>query len=127
MIQTIGRAARNADGRVILYADRVTDSMARAMAETNRRRHIQSEHNKEHGIVPRTIEKPIAPLIEMPLIETPKQNKKASAELVGKMSKSEKRRFIESLTDEMREASRRLEYERAAELRDMIIELEGHF
>ena len=127
LIQTIGRAARNADGRVILYADRVTDSMARAMAETNRRRHIQSEHNKEHGIVPRTIEKPIAPLIEMPLIETPKQNKKASTELVGKMSKSEKRRFIERLTDEMREASRRLEYERAAELRDMIIELEEHF
>ena len=127
LIQTIGRAARNANGRVILYADRVTDSMARAMAETNRRRHIQSDYNREHGITPKTIEKPVAPLIEMPLIETPKKNKKASAQSFAKLSKTERRQFIERLTEEMKEASRRLEYERAAELRDMIIELEGHF
>ena len=127
LIQTIGRAARNANGKVILYAERITDSMQKAMDETLRRRKIQQAYNEKNHITPKTIEKPIAPLIEMPLIETPKENKKVSAERVGKMSKTEKRKFIERLTDEMREASRRLEYERAAELRDMIIELEGHF
>ncbi|MBR1579212.1 MAG: excinuclease ABC subunit UvrB [Selenomonadaceae bacterium] len=127
LIQTIGRAARNANGRVILYADRITDSMSRAMSETNRRRQIQSEYNRAHGITPRTIDKPIAPLIEMPLSEAPKKSAKASAQSYNKMSKADRRRYIERLTDEMKEASRRLEYERAAELRDMIIELEGHF
>ena len=125
LIQTIGRAARNEHGFVILYADRVTDSMARAIAETNRRRNIQSQFNREHDITPKTIQKPVAPLIEMPLIETPK--KRDPAREIKKLSKAERTKLVERLTAEMQDASRRWEFERAAELRDLIIELEGHF
>ena len=127
LIQTIGRAARNADGFVILYADRVTDSMARAIAETERRRNIQSQFNREHGITPKTIQKPVAPLIEMPLIETPKKQKLDAARALKKLSKAERTKLVERLTAEMQEASRSWQFERAAELRDLIIEIEGHF
>ncbi len=127
LIQTIGRAARNADGRVILYADRVTDSMSRAIGETERRREIQSKYNREHHITPKTIEKAVAPLIEMPLIETKKKEVKPSAAALKKLSKADRKKIIDRLVEEMKEASKALQFERAAEIRDLIVEIEGHF
>ncbi len=127
LIQIIGRAARNANGRVIMYADRVTDSMKRAIDETERRREIQQAYNKAHGIVPKTIKKPIKPLIETTLVaET-----MASYTVNGgqkpkkKLTKKDKENLVKSLLKEMQQASRAMEFERAAELRDMILELDG--
>ncbi|MBQ9496040.1 MAG: excinuclease ABC subunit UvrB [Selenomonadaceae bacterium] len=124
-IQTIGRAARNVHGKVILYADRVTDSMRRAMDETSRRRKIQEEYNARFKITPRTIEKPIAPLIDLPLKKSEKKPK-STAELIKKLSPAQKKNLVKSLTAQMREASKNLEFERAAELRDIILKLEEH-
>lgn len=124
LIQIIGRAARNANGHVIMYADRITDSMKRAIDETARRREIQDAYNKAHGIVPKTIVKPIKPLIETTLVAESggkyevKKGKK-------KLTKKDKEKLIKTLTREMQQASRALEFERAAELRDMILELDG--
>ena len=126
LIQTIGRAARNVHGKVILYADKITDSMRRAMAETARRRKIQEEYNARFKITPKTIEKPIAPLIELPLKKSDKKPK-STAELIKKLTPAQKKNLVKSLTAEMREASRALEFERAAELRDIILKLEEHF
>ena len=124
LIQIIGRAARNAHGHVIMYADRITDSMRRAIDETARRREIQDAYNKAHGIIPKTIVKPIKPLIETTLVaetggkyEVKKGRKK--------LTKKDKEKLIKTLTREMQQASRALEFERAAELRDMILELDG--
>ena len=124
LIQIIGRAARNAHGRVIMYADRITDSMKRAIDETARRREIQQGYNKAHGITPKTIVKPIKPLIETTLVaesggkyEVKKGRKK--------LTKKDRENLIKTLTREMQQASRALEFERAAELRDMILELDG--
>ncbi len=125
LIQTIGRAARNVHGKVILYADKVTDSMRRAMDETARRRAIQEEYNARFHVTPKTIEKPIAPLIELPLKKSGKRPKSAS-ELIKKLSPAQKKNLVKSLTAEMREASKALEFERAAELRDVILKLEEH-
>ena len=125
LIQTIGRAARNVHGKVILYADRVTDSMRRAMDETSRRRKIQEEYNARFKITPRTIEKPIAPLIDLPLKKSEKKPK-STAELIKKLSPAQKKNLVKSLTAQMREASKNLEFERAAELRDIILKLEEH-
>ncbi len=125
LIQTIGRAARNVHGKVILYAERVTDSMRRAMDETSRRRKIQEEYNARFKITPKTIEKPIAPLIELPLKKSDKKPKSTS-ELIKKLSPAQKRNLVKSLTAQMKEASRALEFERAAELRDIILKLEEH-
>ena len=124
LIQTIGRAARNARGHVIMYADHVTDSMQRAIDETERRRAIQQAYNKAHGITPKTIVKPIKPLIEMTLVaeSKPKYGEKGRKK---KLTKKQKDSLVKSLLAEMKEASRALEFERAAELRDMILELEG--
>nr|WP_304096628.1 excinuclease ABC subunit UvrB [Mitsuokella multacida] len=124
LIQIIGRAARNARGHVIMYADRITDSMKRAIDETARRREIQAGYNKAHGITPKTIVKPIKPLIETTLVAESggkyevKKGKK-------KLTKKDKENLIKTLTREMQQASRALEFERAAELRDMILELDG--
>ncbi len=126
LIQTIGRAARNVNGKVILYAERVTDSMRRAMNETSRRRKIQEEYNAKFHVTPKTIQKPIAPLIELPLKKSEKKPKSTS-ELIKKLSPAQKRNLVKSLTAEMKEASRALEFERAAELRDIILKLEEHF
>ena len=122
LIQTIGRAARNAEGKVIMYADTVTRSMQKAIDETNRRREIQQKYNEEHGIVPKTIVKGIRDIIEIEHGEDSKRAKisKASAK---KMSISEREKLNESLTKEMREASRKLEFEQAAFIRDKIAEL----
>ena len=127
LIQTIGRAARNAGGHVIMYGDVITGSMQRAMDETERRRTIQNAYNEAHGIVPKTIEKPIVPLIEMTLVaaedRTPYGKKDGKAK--KKLGKKERENLVKSLLREMQQASRALEFERAAELRDMIVELEG--
>ena len=114
LIQTIGRAARNADGLVIMYADTVTDSMERAITETERRRAIQMAYNEAHGIVPKTIVKSIREGIE---ISDHKENAKLSGH---RMSKAEREQLITRLTREMKEAARLLEFEHAAFLRDRI-------
>lgn len=124
LIQTIGRAARNAQGHVIMYADNVTDSMKRAMDETERRREIQQAYNRAHGITPKTIVKPIKPLIETTLVA----ESTAKYETDGKkkkLTKKQKEDLAKTLLREMQQASRALEFERAAELRDMILELDG--
>ncbi len=121
LIQTVGRAARNAEGKVIMYADKITGSMERAISETNRRRKIQSEYNQKHGIIPKTIVKGVRDLIEIGMSEdeNPSKKKKNNA----KMTKKEKDELIERLTKEMREAARHLEFEKAAFLRDKISEI----
>ena len=117
LIQTIGRAARNAEGKVILYADRITDSIRVAMDETARRREIQSRYNEEHGIVPKTIVKGIRDVID--LGRKDKDTGKGKRAIPVK----DKEKMIEQLTSEMREAARLLEFEKAAYLRDRIKEL----
>ena len=127
LIQTIGRAARNAGGRVILYADRITDSMKRAMDETERRRTVQQAYNKEHGVTPKTIVKPVVPLIETTLVAESRASygEDSDGKKKKKLTKKQKESLIRTLLAQMQTASRALEFERAAELRDMIIELEG--
>ena len=120
LIQTIGRAARNAEGRVILYADTVTPSMRAAMDETARRRQIQDAYNKEHGIEPKTVRKSVRDLIE---ISSPTAERKGRSGV--KMTKVEKEKEIARLEKQMKEAARMMEYEYAAILRDQIIELRG--
>ena len=118
LIQTIGRAARNAEGRVIMYADKITAAMRSAIDETNRRRTIQDAYNKAHGIVPQTIKKDVRELIEI----TQAQGESIRKDGV-KMTKAEKEREIARLEKEMRAAAKMMEYEYAAVLRDRIIEL----
>ena len=120
LIQTIGRAARNAEGRVIMYADKITAAMEAAIKETNRRRGIQDAYNKAHGIVPKTIVKDVRELLEIT------QTDSGAARVDGvKMTKVEREREIARLEKEMRAAARMMEYEYAAVLRDRIIELRG--
>ena len=121
LIQTIGRAARNAEGKVIMYADKITGSMERAIFETNRRRKIQSEYNLANGITPKTIVKGVRDLIDIGMRDEDKPGKKKKN--IAKMSKKEREEQIERLTKEMREAARHLEFEKAAFLRDKIAEL----
>ncbi len=121
LIQTIGRAARNAEGKVIMYADTVTPAMRAAMDETARRRDIQDAYNKAHGIVPKTIIKSVRDLIE---ISSPTAERKGRNGL--KMTKAEKEKEIARLEKQMKEAARMMEYEYAAVLRDQIIELRGN-
>lgn len=121
LIQTIGRAARNAEGKVILYADSVTPSMERAIRETERRRAIQQAYNKEHGIIPKTIKKDVSEILE---ISTHKEEDSAKKKQ-KKLSASERKRMIEQLTREMKDAAKLLEFEHAAYLRDKIKELEN--
>jgi excinuclease ABC subunit B len=122
LVQTIGRAARNVDGRVIMYADRITDSMQRAIDETERRRKIQMEYNRKHGITPETVRKSVREVIEATRAAEPKALYEVSS-TGKKMTKAKLKRHIASLEKEMREAARELAFERAAQLRDMIIEL----
>lgn len=120
LIQTIGRAARNAKGLVVMYADNITASMQSAIDETQRRRSIQDAYNKEHGIVPKTIIKSVRDLIE---ISSSAAEKKGRSGI--KMTKAEKEKEIARLEKQMKEAARMMEYEYAAVLRDQIIELRG--
>ena len=121
LIQTIGRAARNANGRVIMYGDVLTDSMKKAIDETNRRRAIQEEYNKEHNIIPKTIIKSVAEAIHG------KETKEATSKYLKKKKHSakDKAELIASLEKEMKEAAKLLNFERAAELRDIIIEIKA--
>lgn len=124
LVQTIGRAARNADGRVILYADKITDSMAKAMSETTRRRTIQEAYNKEHGIKPKTIIKEIRDLISITKVAD-EESTYSISEQYADLSKSEKADVIMKLEHEMREAAKALDFERAATLRDTVLELKA--
>jgi excinuclease ABC subunit B len=120
LIQTIGRAARNSDGKVILYADRMTDSMINAINETNRRRTVQEQYNIDNNVTPKTIVKEIRDSIRG------KETQEMTAKLLkrkGKVSKKEKDEVIRQLEKEMHEAARVLDFERAAQLRDIIIEM----
>ncbi len=122
LIQTIGRAARNAQGKVIMYGDTVTDSMRKALDETNRRRKIQEDFNKAHNITPKTIVKDIHDSI------SGKETKEMAAKYMKskiKPSKLERAKLIESLEKEMRDAARIMDFERAAELRDIVFELKA--
>ncbi|MBQ0092069.1 MAG: UvrB/UvrC motif-containing protein, partial [Clostridiales bacterium] len=117
LIQTIGRAARNAEGKVIMYADRRTDSMNRAIAETERRRKIQSAYNEQNGIVPKTIIKEIRAPISIAM--------KAEHDTNAKMTKAQRSKLVEALTAEMKRAAKELDFETAAALRDRIRRLLG--
>ena len=122
LVQIIGRAARNVNGKVIMYADKMTDSMEYAINETKRRRTIQEAHNKQHGLIPMTIKKEIRDAIHS------KETKEMSLQYMSKKlkkNKKEKEKMLENLRQEMREAARVLDFERAAELRDIIVELEN--
>ncbi len=127
LIQTIGRAARNAGGKVIMYADNVTRSMQGAIAETERRRAIQRAYNEEHGIVPRTIVKSVRDVIEVGTTEErdAKRREKNRRVPEKKLSPSEKEKLIAEMTSEMKSAARQLEFEKAAFLRDEIEKLRG--
>lgn len=117
LVQTIGRAARNADGTVIMYADQVTNSMERAISETNRRREIQMKYNEEHGIVPKTIVKEVRDVIDI----SAKSDKKGKSK--KQLTREEKQNLIKQYTSLMREAAKVLDFEQAAYFRDKITEL----
>jgi excinuclease ABC subunit B len=122
LIQTIGRAARNVKGQVIMYADIYTDSMRKAIEETNRRRQIQTEFNKKHGIIPQTVKKGIRNVLEATLVAEEKSEYRID---VPTMPKEEIKDLIARLEKEMKGAAKELAFERAAELRDVIIELKS--
>jgi len=119
LVQTIGRAARNAQGEVIMYADEVTPSMERAIAETDRRREKQLAHNAAHGIVPKTIVKDVRDVLEI----TSKADLDKKTRPDKKLSREEKEKLVRQLTIEMKAAARLLEFEHAAYLRDEIEKL----
>jgi excinuclease ABC, B subunit len=124
LIQTIGRAARNAEGKVIMYADTITESMQKAIDETARRRSIQAAFNREHGITPQTIRKKVQDVIEATKVAERKGEYVAVPD-ISKMSRKEKQSLIERLEREMKEAAKNLQFERAAELRDALLELKA--
>ena len=124
LIQTIGRAARNANGKVIMYADKMTNSMEIAISETKRRRAIQEEYNEKHGITPKTIQKDIRDVIRATHAAEEQEDYKPTAAF-GKMSKKERDRLIHDMEKEMKEAAKALDFERAAELRDLLFELKA--
>ena len=119
LIQTIGRAARNTEGKVIMYADELTESMEKAITETNRRRKLQNTYNKEHGITPKTIQKEIREAIKATIVEDIKEEYKIDKE-------EELEEVINKLTDQMLKYSSNMEFEKAAEIRDKIKLLNGN-
>lgn len=121
LIQTIGRAARNADGRVIMYADVITDSMRRAIDETQRRRQIQNKYNEEHGITPTTIKKAVRDLIAISKAAT--ESKADMEKDIESMSHKELEKLLKELSKQMHKAAAELDFEHAAQLRDRIIEI----
>ena len=120
LIQTIGRCARNAEGHCIMYADKITDSMRNAIDETKRRREIQEAYNREHGIVPKTIQKEIRELISN--VDETKETKGKKAQ---KVDKKELLKTIQNIEEEMKKAARDLDFERAMELRDILFEMKA--
>ena len=126
LIQTMGRAARNANGEVIMYADRITDSMKMAIDETNRRRAIQMKYNEEHGIVPKTIIKPVRDIISVVKADKEAEKSDSFADLnFDELTAKQKKQMIANLKEQMQDAAKRLDFESSANLRDAIIELEG--
>ncbi|MDU5334773.1 excinuclease ABC subunit UvrB [Enterococcus sp.] len=123
LVQTIGRAARNSEGKVIMYGDKITDSMQRAMDETSRRRSIQQQYNEEHGIVPKTIIKEIRDLISISKVAEDTETYDTTS--FEDLSKSERKELIAKMEEEMREAAKTLDFETAATLRDTILELKA--
>ena len=119
LIQTIGRCARNASGHCIMYADKITDSMDKAIKETMRRRTIQEEYNKEHGIIPQTIKKEIRDLISN--VDDNKEKQSSPK----KKDKKELLKMIDEIEESMREAAKELDFERAMQLRDALFELKS--
>ena len=124
LIQTIGRAARNDKGEVIMYADKITDSMQYAIDETQRRREIQMAHNEKYGITPKTINKKIHDVISA-TVDNDETNEKQQTEVPKKMTKKERQKTIENIEKEMKKAAKDLDFERATELRDMLFELKA--
>jgi excinuclease ABC subunit B len=124
LIQTIGRAARNSNGRVIMYGNKITHSMEVAISETNRRRAIQEEYNEKHGITPTTIQKNIRESIRATHAAEEQEDYKPAASF-GKLTKKEKNRLLADMEKEMKEAAKALDFERAAELRDLLFELKA--
>ncbi|WP_392388987.1 excinuclease ABC subunit UvrB [Gorillibacterium timonense] len=125
LIQTIGRAARNSEGKVIMYGDKITDSMDKALRETERRRTIQMAFNEAHGVTPTTIKKRVRDVIEATKVAEQKADYLAGVKEGGKLSKRDRATVIERLEKEMKEAAKNLQFERAAELRDAIMELKA--
>lgn len=123
LIQTMGRAARHSNGHVVMYADRITDSMDTAIRETNRRREIQEAYNEKHGITPKTIQKAIPQVIQATISSEDEGDFDKPA--LDKMSKKERQKVIDELESEMKQAARDLQFERAAELRDMLLEIKA--
>jgi len=124
LIQTMGRAARNANGHVIMYADKMTDSMTKAISVTKRRREIQEEYNKKHGITPQTIQKSIRDVIRA-TIAAEDMEVYSPAEGLKKLTKKDREKVILNMEKEMKDAAKALNFERAAELRDLILELKA--
>ena len=122
LIQTIGRAARNSEGHVIMYAAKVTESMRKAMEETARRRQIQMAYNEEHGIIPQTIKKEIRDLISVTKAVT--QDKEEVVDF-NALNKDERKAMIKKLEGQMQEAAEVLDFELAAQIRDLVIELKN--
>ncbi|MDA7025547.1 excinuclease ABC subunit UvrB [Bacillus sp. CLL-7-23] len=126
LIQTIGRAARNAEGRVIMYADKITNSMEIAINETKRRREQQEEFNQKHGITPQTINKKIRDVIRATHVAEDQEEYKAKVEpKLSKLTKKERDKVIAQMEHDMKEAAKALDFERAAELRDLLLELKS--
>lgn len=125
LIQTIGRAARNSEGKVIMYADRYTDSMKKAIEETERRREIQMAYNEKHGITPTTIKKEIRDVIRATQVAEDNTTALERVTLGKKLTKEDKAKLLVTLEKEMKEAAKALDFERAAELRDSILELKA--
>ena len=124
LVQTIGRAARNSNGKVIMYADSITDSMREAIDATERRRSLQMKFNKEHGITPKTIVKPIRDVISITKDSDDKENKESFADLnFDELTKQQTQNMIKTLTAQMQEAAKKLDFEEAANLRDAIMDL----
>ena len=118
LIQIIGRAARNVNGRVIMYANRITDSMQKAINETMRRRAIQEKYNLEHNIIPKTIIKEIREPLKI-------KDRTVNIDKNAKMTRSEKELYIKEVEKEMKKAARELDFEKAMNLRDILFELRG--
>ncbi|GGN63792.1 MULTISPECIES: excinuclease ABC subunit UvrB [Oceanobacillus] len=125
LIQTIGRAARNEKGEVIMYADKITDSMQKAIDETNRRRQIQIAYNEEHGITPKTIKKDIRDVIKATIEAADEETEEKKITSFAQVTKKNRPQVIEQLEKEMREAAKALDFEKAAELRDIVFELKA--
>ncbi|OZU88776.1 excinuclease ABC subunit B [Virgibacillus indicus] len=125
LIQTMGRAARNENGQVIMYADRVTDSMQKAIDETTRRREIQTEYNKKHNITPVTIKKEVRDVIRATVAAEEQEEYESKSTKITKLKGKEKEKVIEQMEKEMKDAAKALDFEKAAELRDIIHELKA--